>query len=122
MKFAVRLTVADHDQDLFFHAAVFRCESEADARAKIAIVDGLVDDESEPELETCNFSFILDLIENDNFQDLIDTGKRCLPLQVARQLAPDAIDKWLTQRPDDCAAVIHRPPVLDWPYHLRIAA
>ena len=99
--FSVVLTVADHDQNGFVHLGRWSGLSEAVARQFIDTVDGLVSDDSEPDMKTASFAFILDLWDGC---DCIDNGQRALPTQVAMSLAPDQVSNWLSERPDPDSA------------------
>lgn len=94
----VVLTVADHEQNGFVALAKWSHLTEPEARAFIEATDASVCDDAEPDVKTAPFTFILDLM-NDN-HDLVDTGKRMLPTQIAMSLAPDAVRRWLEERPD----------------------
>lgn len=109
----VVLTVADHEQNGFVSLARWPDTIEAEARAFIARQDESITDESEPDIKTAPFTFILDLMEANG--DMIDSGKRCLPTQNAMALAPDQVRRWLDERPvPDC--VINRAvPILSFP-------
>lgn len=102
----VVLTAADHEQNGFVALARWPAMTEGDARSFIAKQDALVDDDSEPDIKTAPFTFILDLVSSEN-GDLIDTGKRCLPTQVAMNLAREQVSRWLDERPDP-DSVMHR--------------
>ncbi|MGN6537589.1 MAG: hypothetical protein ACTHKQ_17905 [Mesorhizobium sp.] len=93
----VVLTVADHEQNGFVALAQWSNLSEKQARAFIDKQDAAVSDESEPDINTAAFTFILDLMESDG--DCIDTGKRQLPTQIAMSLAPAQVSRWLDERP-----------------------
>ena len=95
----VVLTVADHEQNGFVAPARWPDMTEGEARSFIEKQDALVDDDSEPDIKTASFTFILDLMSSEN-GDLIDTGKRCLPTQVAMNLARGPVSRWLDERPD----------------------
>jgi hypothetical protein len=105
----VILTVADHDQNGFVALAKWPNLSEAEARAFIDAQDALVNDESEPDIKTAAFTFILDLMDDEN-RDLVDTGKRQLPMQIAMSLAPDQVRRWLDERPVPDLAISHAVP------------
>lgn len=105
------LTVADHERNGFVHLAQWNGLSEAQARTIIAHYDGLVDDDAEPDIDTAAFTFILDLMSDDE-ATLIDTGKRLLPLQVAMAVAPAAVRAWLEERPDPDSVFHRRVPLL----------
>lgn len=102
----VVLTAADHERNGFVSLARWPLMSEAEARAFIEAADAQVSDESEPDIKTAPFTFILDLMEVTN-GDLLDTGKRCLPTQVGMSLAPEQVRQWLDERPDP-DSVMHR--------------
>lgn len=95
----VVLTVADRERNGFVSLARWPLMGEADARAFIDAADAQVSDESEPDILTASFTFILDLMDEAN-GDMIDTGKRVLPTQVAMSLAPEQVRQWLEERPD----------------------
>lgn len=94
----VVLTVADHEKNGFVALARWPEMSESEARAFIEAHDAMVDDESEPDIKTAAFTFILDLMEANG--DCHDTGKRLLPTQVAMLIAPEQVSKWINERPD----------------------
>ena len=100
------LTAADHEQNGFVSLAKWSNLSEMQARAFIDVTDASISDDAEPDIKTAPFTFILDLMDDSNW-DCIDTGKRSLPMQVAMSLAPDEVRRWLDERPEpDC--VINR--------------
>lgn len=105
------LTVADHDQNGFVALARSPAMTEAEARAFIEAKDALVTDESEPDIATGPFTFILDLMEANG--DCIDTGKRCLPTQIAMSLAPEQVRQWLDERPDPDSVMDRHIPTLE---------
>jgi hypothetical protein len=105
LRHEVILTVADHDKNGFVHLARWPNLSEIDARAFIGSIDGEITDDSEPDIKTASHTFILDLWDG---RDLIDNGKRLLPMQVAMSLAPDQVQDWLNERPEP-DSVIRRP-------------
>jgi len=108
------LTAADHERNGFVALAQWKGLDEHGARAFIAGEDAGVTDESEPDLATVPFTFILDLMNEEN-GDLVDTGKRILPTQAAMRLAPEQVRRWLEERPDP-DSVMNRPvPVLALP-------
>ena len=102
--FHVTLIVGDHEQKGFVTLAMFNLTTEAAARAFISAVDDGISDETEPDIKTAPFTFGLDLNQGN---DILDTGKRCLPLQTAMRFAPDAVQAWLNERPDP-NSVMHR--------------
>ncbi len=110
-KYSLTLTAADHRQNGFVALARWKGLSETEARAHIAAVDAMVSDDSEPDIKNCDFSFILDL--HDPRYDQIDTGKRCLPSQIAMTLAPDRVQQWLADRPEPDSMLCTEIPVLD---------
>lgn len=98
------LTAADHEQNGFVSLAKWSNLTEAQARSFIDAIDASISDDAEPDIKTAPFTFILDLMDDSNW-DCIDTGKRMLPMQVAMSLAPDEVRRWLDERPEpDCAA------------------
>lgn len=97
-EYGVILTAADHEKNGFVALTQWTELTETQAREFIAATDALVSDESEPDIKFAPFTFILDLMEGP--YDCIDTGKRCLPTQVAMSLAPDEVRRWLEERPD----------------------
>lgn len=103
------LTALDHDQNgavtLAETSMIMRCA----ANDLIAKVDALVDDDSEPD-DDAAFSFVLDLKLSNG--DVVDTGKRVLPAQIAMSLAPDAVSRWLAERPEPDTVVNRRPSSL----------
>lgn len=107
------LTVADHDQNGFVALARSPRMSEAEARAFIAAQDALVGDDAEPDLQTCSFSFVLDLMEENG--DCIDNGKRSLPTQIAMMLAPNPVRQWLNERPYPDAVINRAVPLMALP-------
>ena len=110
-KYSLTLTAADHRQNGFVALARWTGLSEAEARARIAAIDAMVSDDSEPDIASADFTFILDL--HDPRLDLIDNGKRCLPSQIAMMLAPDQVQQWLADRPDPDSTLCTLIPVLD---------
>tara|TARA_R110000737_G_scaffold293837_1_gene300403 strand:- start:287 stop:631 length:345 start_codon:yes stop_codon:yes gene_type:complete len=96
----IELTVADHEANGFIGLAKWIAASESEARHAIDAIDALVDDDMEPDNKTCDFSFVLDLRDPRKPWDMIDTGKRALPLQIAMRLAPEQTSAWLATRPD----------------------
>jgi hypothetical protein len=107
-EFSIVLTVVDQERNGFVSLAKSTGVTEKDARKFIFCVDCLVVPESEPDNDA-SFAFIIDLVSNNG--DLVDTGHRLLPLQLAMSLAPDAVGDWLEERPDP-NAVMHRQPIL----------
>lgn len=103
------LTVADHDQNGFVAIAKWSRLSGAQARAFIASQDAAVSDDSEPNIKTAAFTFILDLVDEKS-GDIMDTGKRCLPTQIAMSLAPDQVRRWLEERPDPDSVINRAVP------------
>lgn len=108
----IELTVADHVKNGFISLAAWPAGSEQEARDAIASVDALVDDDAEPDSDTCDFAFILDLHETADGMNCIDNGRRILPLQIAMRLAPEQVSAWLSARPEPEDLVGCRPPVL----------
>jgi len=106
----VILTVADHDQNGFIGLARWNFSNEQDARSFVSGVDGLVDDDSEPDCADANFWFLLDI--HKGAHNLLDEGVRRLPLQVAMKLAQKQVQSWLEARPDPDAVYRNLPPVL----------
>lgn len=94
----VVLTAADHEKNGFVQLVRWPDTSEAEARAFIAEQDEKVCAESEPDIRSAPFTFILDLYEG--FYDLVGNGERLLPMQVAMALAPDQVSAWLKARPE----------------------
>jgi hypothetical protein len=107
-RYEVILTVADHDKNGFVHLARWPNLAEADARNFIGAIDGEVTDDSEPDIKTASQTFILDLWDG---RDLIDNGKRLLPMQVAMSLAPDQVQDWLNERPEPDSVMCRPIPV-----------
>jgi len=107
--FSVVLTAADHDQNGFVSLAKWIGMSESTARNFIAGIDAEVSDESEPDIKTVAYTFILDLWDG---RDCIDNGKRVLPTQIAMSLAPDQVRDWLLERPDPDSVVDRPIPIL----------
>jgi hypothetical protein len=106
----VVLTVADHEQNGFVALARWPRMHEAQARAFIEEQDSAVDDESEPDINSASFTFILDLVQGNG--DLIDCGNRCLPTQVAMSLAPEQVRWWLDKRPDPDSLIAAEPALI----------
>ncbi|MBB2158031.1 hypothetical protein HLH33_17310 [Gluconacetobacter diazotrophicus] len=98
------LTVGDHEKNGFVALARWPGLAEAEARQVIGRMDAQVIPDAEPDNATAAFAFILDLWDRG---DLIDTGKRLLPLQDAMRIAQEPVSRWLSERPepDD---VLHR--------------
>ena len=94
----VVLTVADHEQNGFVSLAKWSGLTEAEALEFISATDASVCDESEPDIKTAPFTFIMDLMDDNG--DLIDNGKRMLPTQTAMALAPEQVRQWLEERPE----------------------
>lgn len=111
------LTVLDFEKNgCVTLAETLRLRPDA-ARKFIDSVDWLVADEAEP-THDASFAFILDLQASN--RDLVDSGKRRLPLQIAAMLAHDAVFGWLTDRPDPDEAMHRRPRLLNltqFPFH-----
>lgn len=110
----VILTVADHDQNGFVALAQWPGLSERRARQFIDFIDDAVSDDAEPDIKSAPFTFILDLMDERN-GDLIDTGKRQLPTQIAMSLAPDEVRRWLEERPDPDSVMDRAVPVREAP-------
>jgi hypothetical protein len=104
------LTVADHEQNGFVALAAWNDLPEPQARALISAIDGSISDEAEPDSKTASFTFILDLMNGD--EDLLDTGSRFLPTQLAMAIAPDQVRGWLNARPVPDSVFHRRPPIL----------
>jgi hypothetical protein len=106
----IELTVADHDKNGFVSLARWPAMSEAEALAVLAGIDAEISDEIEPDIKTANFTFILDLRHGS---ELVDTGKRLLPTQVAMRLAPDHVRRWLDERPEPDEVINRRIPMIN---------
>lgn len=106
--FRVVLTVADYEKNGFIALSQSAPLNETDARAFIEAQDASVSDESEPDILTAPFTFILDLMERDG--TMADTGNRSLPTQQAMSLAPNEVRQWLDERPDPDATYFLTPP------------
>ncbi len=104
------LTVADHEQNGFVALAAWNDLPEAEARALISAIDASISDEAEPDNKTAPFTFILDLINGD--QDLLDTGDRFLPMQIAMAIAPAEVQWWLNERPVPDSVCHQKTPIL----------
>ncbi len=104
------LTVADHEQNGFVALATWNGLPEPEARALISAIDASISDEAEPDIKTAAFTFILDLINGDD--DILDTGSRCLPTQIAMAIAPAEVQRWLNERPAPDSVFHQRPPIL----------
>ena len=113
MAVSVFLTVADHDANGFVHLGQWPFHSEALARDFMASVDRSIDPEAEPDQETANYWFILDLW---NGNDRIAENERRIPLQTAMRLATDNVRNWVLERPDPdtlcMTASYSNPPIL----------
>lgn len=107
----VRLTVADHEKNGFVSLARWPETTEEAARQFVLTQDALVDDEAEPDSQSACFTFVLDIVDARN-GDLIDTGKRMLPTQQAMSLAPDAVQRWLNERPEPDDVIDRAVPVV----------
>jgi hypothetical protein len=105
------LTACDREKDGFVAVAKWIDITQAAARTVIDAIDSLVDDDAEPRLSSDAFAFILDLMD-DKTGDMIDTGKRLLPTQLAMSLAPDQVSAWLKERPDPDCVINQRVPIL----------
>ena len=103
------LTVADHEQNGFVALAAWNDLPEAQTRAIISAIDASISDEAEPDIKTAPFTFILDLMNGD--EDLLDTGTRCLPMQIAMAIAPAQVQRWLNERPAPDSVFHQRPPI-----------
>lgn len=90
------LTACDHEQNGFVSIVQWSNLTELEARDVIERIDGEITDEIEPDLQTAPFTFILDLMDGE---ELVDTGKRQLPMQTAMRLSPDHVQRWLNERP-----------------------
>jgi hypothetical protein len=113
----VILTVADHEANGFVYLARMLYPTEEAARAYINQIDATVDDDAEPDKEEAPYWFLLDLHAGDSDFNCIDNSRRRLPTQIARQIAPDRVDWWMSERPDPNApkiygAPIHRKPAI----------
>ncbi len=106
----VTLTAADHDQNGFVKLASWVSASKEVAMQFIADVDALVTDESEPNIKTAGYTFVLDLWTSPHTFE--HSGERCLPTQVAMRLAPEQVRAWLAERPDPDAAFFRHTPLL----------
>lgn len=106
----IQLTAADHEQNGFVTLAQWLVADEALARRIVSQIDGTISDEQEPDIRTAPFTFILDLVDANS--DLVDTGLRQLPLQVAMRLAPEQVQDWLNSRPDPDAVFHRKVPTL----------
>lgn len=92
------LTVADHEQDGFLALAHWPVTSMADGLAAIRAVDASISDEEAGDSKVDAFNFLLDLHSDAHNCD--DTSEKCLPLQLAMRIAPDAVQNWLNTRPN----------------------
>ncbi|ESZ63765.1 hypothetical protein X728_09090 [Mesorhizobium sp. L103C120A0] len=106
---SVILTAADHERNGFVALAKWSGLNLAEAKAFIDATDATVCDDSEPDSQTAPFTFILDLMDDSN-GDLLDTGKRMLPMQTAMALAPAEVRHWLEERPDPDSVMHRRVP------------
>lgn len=109
----VILTVADHEKNGFVSLARWPDMSEAEARSFIARQDDGITDESEPDIKTAPFTFILDLMDADG--DMIGNSERCLPTQNAMALAPDQVRRWLEERPVPDCVINQAVPLVPFP-------
>lgn len=114
------LTACDREKDGFVAVAKWIDFTQAAARLVIEAIDSLVDDEAEPRNSSDAFAFILDLMD-DKSGDMIDTGKRLLPTQLAMSLAPDQVSAWLKERPDPDSVINRRVPIISNEILSRIA-
>lgn len=114
------LTACDRDKDGFVAVAKWIDITQAAARLIIEAIDSLVDDDAEPRNASDAFAFILDLMD-DKTGDMIDTGKRLLPTQLAMSLAPDQVSAWLKERPDPDCVINQRVPIISNERLLRVA-
>lgn len=105
------LTACDNEKNGFVAIAKWIDITPAAACLIIEAIDSQVDDEAEPRLSSDAFAFILDLMD-DKTGDMIDTGKRLLPTQMAMLLAPDQVSVWLKERPDPDTVINRRLPIL----------
>ena len=94
----IELCVGDHVQNGFCYLARWDRADEATCRAALDAIDELIDPEAEPDEKTEDYTFILDLWEDD--LNMIDNNKRNLPLQIAMRIAPDQVSHWLDERPE----------------------
>lgn len=114
------LTACDREKDGFVAVAKWIDITQAAARLIIDAIDSLVDDEAEPRSSSDPFAFILDLMD-DKSGDMIDTGKRLLPTQLAMSLAPDQVSAWFRERPDPDCVLNQRVPIISNETLLRVA-
>ncbi|OEI83698.1 hypothetical protein GRI33_06150 [Brucella sp. BO3] len=114
------LTACDREKDGFVAVAKWIDITQAAARLVIEAIDSLVDDDAEPRNASDAFAFILDLMD-DKTGDMIDTGKRLLPTQLAMSLAPDQVSAWLKERPDPDCVINQRVPIVSNEILLRVA-
>ncbi|MEO1658281.1 MAG: hypothetical protein AAFR65_11200 [Pseudomonadota bacterium] len=113
----IELCAADHVQDGFVYLARWDRADEATCQSALDAVDELIDPEAEPDTQTEDYTFILDLY--DSKDDLVGNNKRNLPLQIAMRLAPDQVSQWLKERPDPDALALagYEPPCLSGQPH-----
>ena len=104
----MELTACDHEANGFVALARWEPSDWTTVRAFVAVIDRRIDDESEPDIHTAPFTFILDILDGQDM--LIDTGKRSLPLQEAMRLAPAEVAAWLDERPDPDNVADRKPP------------
>ena len=114
------LTACDREKDGFVAVAKWIDITQAAARLIITAIDSQVDDEAEPRNASDAFAFILDLID-DKSGDMIDTGKRLLPTQLAMSLARDQVSAWLKERPEPDCVINRRVPIISNELLLRVA-
>lgn len=108
MAWTVQLTVGDHEQNGFVGIARWQFPDERSARAFIEAENAAIPEGAEPDHKTDAFTFILDLHEGARCQDMVDNSRN-LPLQSAVRLAPDLVQRWLTERPEPDSARYHGP-------------
>lgn len=107
------LTVADHVAPPiggFVALARWNATSYREALAAVRSCDEAVPPGAAGDPEVDDFTFILDVWPNE--LDCTDNGEVCLPLQDAMRLAPEAVQAWLSERPEPDSVLEFAPPVL----------
>ncbi|WP_310620150.1 hypothetical protein [Flexibacterium corallicola] len=83
----LELGVGDHEANGFVYLARWKIQSLEAGHKILSQIDEDIPAEAAGDSKTDPFTFFLDLRENE--WELVDTGKKMIPLQMAQRLAPE---------------------------------